>query len=128
MTRSKTFLAITIVFLAAMISGCASAPSVDDKLKTASVDKQVSETVVASKVTQDDPTAESIAEVIDPKDRDRMICQRIKLTGTRFPRRVCMTVAQRDEMARNAQDFLKTGGYSGSGVAVNNGLVDPGSD
>jgi hypothetical protein len=40
-------------------------------------------------------------------ESEKLVCTRERVTGSNLPRFVCLTVAQRDRMARSAQDTIE---------------------
>jgi len=49
-------------------------------------------------------------------DGDRMVCQVQTPTGTRFKKKLCMKLSEREAMRRNAQDSInRAPGINGSG-------------
>lgn len=51
---------------------------------------------------------EAISAIINRAEDDRMVCERIRPTGTNRPLRVCKTVAQRREEAELAREVRPT--------------------
>ncbi len=143
MARFKILFTTAIISSTGIILGCASNSSIDaDSVPVANeLSGGPAETAAVSGVVEPVPVTEAkAAAVTDPevveeeqvdehvteiKDKNRVVCRREKLTGTRFPRRICMTVAQREEMARESQKWLNSGGFSGNVQSVQDGLVDP---
>lgn len=66
-----------------------------------------------------------IIEVVETETKENLVCQNVKITGTRFPRRICMTQQQRNDTARESQQWLSGRGSGGSVQSVHQGLVDP---
>jgi len=57
---------------------------------------------------QETPAAPQGEAAAAPKDKDEMVCKRIKMTGTRVGKeRVCRTAAQWEEITRDAQDTAR---------------------
>jgi hypothetical protein len=40
-------------------------------------------------------------------DEDALICERVRVTGTRIPKKVCMTRAQREAQYQQAQEDIR---------------------
>lgn len=115
------------VFLVATIGGlltigCASTSD-------GGAEQSDADTKVASIASSDGaaPPDEVVSRIGSESD-DGVVCQRVKLTGSRFPRRICMTAAERQEMLEDSREFLNTRGHSGAMQSVNNALIDPSRD
>jgi hypothetical protein len=48
---------------------------------------------------------EAITAIIRNDDKNRMVCRKLTSTGSRVPKTECMTVAERERMARNSQNL-----------------------
>lgn len=53
-----------------------------------------------------------------PPTDDEVICRREVLTGSHWPREVCMTRGRREEIREKAQEWYRTGGREGSPSVV----------
>ncbi len=49
-----------------------------------------------------------------PTTGDQVVCEYVTPTGSHIPRKGCNTVRQRDREAAEAQEWMRTGGQSGS--------------
>ena len=60
----------------------------------------------------DEPNLDEAAEIMNASaalgkaDKDRLVCIRQKTTGSRIPKRICMTQAERDTRTERDQDDL----------------------
>lgn len=136
MARFKTLFTTAIISSAGIIVGCASTDQVASDIEDAQVAQQLAGEPTAratvgepavdeEKIVENAEEEELDEHVTEIKNKNKVVCRREKLTGTRFPRRICMTVAQREEMARESQKWLSSGGFSGDVQSVADGLVDP---
>ena len=61
----------------------------------------------------DEPNLDEAAEIMNASaalgkaDKDRLVCIRQKTTGSRIPKRICMTQAERDNRTERDQDDLR---------------------
>ncbi len=65
----------------------------------------------STELSQIDQTAlfnslESISAIVNQAEDERMVCERVRPTGSNRAERVCMTVAQRREAARRSQQSM----------------------
>jgi hypothetical protein len=48
---------------------------------------------------------EAITAIIRNDDKNRLVCRKLTSTGSRVPKTECLTVAERERMARNSQNL-----------------------
>jgi hypothetical protein len=49
---------------------------------------------------------ELITAIVRNDEKNRKVCKRVKVVGTRVPKNECLTVAEREQRARNAKDSI----------------------
>jgi len=75
------------------------------------LDEEVTETSAIAGASQ-----ESAAVAKEEEDPDRIVCEKKKRTGTRIPRRTCLTVAQWERIREENREVLdRVGGAAGAG-------------
>jgi ABC-type uncharacterized transport system auxiliary subunit len=103
---------------ALLICACAQQPTVQ---QTANVQSQQAANMQSRQAASTQPSELEIVELaVQPASDagDEVVCREETQVGTHFPRRRCFSRRRLEDIRRNAQDWLRSGGFEGAPTAV----------